>query len=86
MRQMCRSSWPWLTSKNDKIQAQLKRAMMKAWEISTLMRQVLSPRRKMTRTKKRKRIESISYFVVFSRNPKINQERSLLFSIRHNII
>ena len=62
---MCRSSWPWLISKNAKIQALLKRATMRAWVILTWMTRLeWSLRRKMTKMKRRKRIESISYFVV----------------------
>ena len=49
----------------------MKKATTKAWEILTLMRLESLLRRKMTRTKKRKRIESISYNVVFSHHPKI---------------
>ena len=66
----------------------MKKATTRAWEILTLMRLESLLRRKMTRTKKRKRIESISYFVVFSRNPKIKSRKKfiILHQTQHNIV
>ena len=67
-----------LTNKNAKTQALLKRVMMRAWVILTLTRLELSLKRKMTRTKRRKRIESISYFVVFGHHTKIKSRKKFL--------